>query len=423
MYDLIIIGAGASGMISAITAQRQGQRVLLIEKMSQAGRKLRITGKGRCNLTNTLPLKDFLKHCGSEPRFLYPSFNTFFSKDLVKFFEDLGVKTVEERGGRIFPESGKAQDVFLAMINELEDSDCRILKNTEVTSLIIEEGRVVGVKTKGNKDQIFKAPKIILAAGGESYPLTGSQGDGISLAKQVGHNIIPTIPSLVGLKLKYYNAERIHPCIIGFGVRNVNATLSLESGKKIAEEFGELTFREEGIEGPIILTLSRKVGRLLYNGEKVFLNIDFKPAIAEKELDAKLLRELDTRGKEDIRTLLRAFLPHELIYLLLDMTSFDPRKKSSFVSSQERKEILNFLKSCQFEIIGDFGYEQAIVTQGGVDLKEINPKTLESKLIPGLFFAGEVMDLDADTGGFNLQIAFSTGVLAAQDATKEEPQE
>ncbi|MFA7082369.1 MAG: NAD(P)/FAD-dependent oxidoreductase [Bacteroidales bacterium] len=420
MYDLIIIGAGASGLISAIVATRQGQRVLLIEKMSQAGRKLRITGKGRCNLTNTLPLKDFLKHCGSEPRFLYPSFNRFFTKDLVLFFGDLGVKTVEERGGRIFPQSGKAQDVFLAMINELEDSDCRILKDTEVTKLIVEDGKIVGVQTKGYKPQTFKASKVILAAGGESYPLTGSQGDGVRLAKEAGHNIIPTIPSLVGLKLKHYNGERIDPSIIGFGVRNVNATITLESGKKLCEEFGELTFRENGVEGPIIITLSRQIARLLSQGERLFLNIDFKTAIPEPELDEKLLSELNIRGKEDLRSVLRAFLPHELIYLAIYQTALDPRKKASFVNSQERKEILAFLKRCQFEIIGDFGYEQAIVTQGGVDLKEINPKTLESKLIKGLYFAGEVMDLDADTGGFNLQIAFSTGYLAGQIAEKED---
>jgi len=421
MYDLIIIGAGASGLISAIVASSSGEKVLLIEKMSQAGRKLRITGKGRCNLTNTLPLKEFLKHCGSEPRFLYPAFNLFFSKELINFFEQLGLKTVEERGGRIFPQSGKAQDVFLAMINEIEDSSCQVLKDTQVTSLMIENNRIVGVKaqsrTKGNKEYLAK--KVILAAGGESYPLTGSQGDGIRLAKAAGHNIIPTLPSLVGLKLKDYNQERIHPSIVGFGVRNVKATITFESGKKIAEDFGEITFRENGIEGPIILTLSRQIAKLISQKEKLQLSLDFKPAIEERELDEKLIREFNARGKEDIRTVLRGFLPHELIYLAIEKMNFNPRKQSSLITSQERKEILTFLKRCPFEIIGDFGYEQAIVTQGGVDLKEINPKTLESKLIKGLFFAGEVMDLDADTGGYNLQIAFSTGYLAAQKTPKE----
>lgn len=417
MFDLIIIGAGASGLISAIVASSSGQKVLLIEKMSQAGRKLRITGKGRCNITNTLPLKEFLKHCGSEPRFLYPAFNLFFSKELINFFDQLGLKTVEERGGRIFPQSGKAQDVFLALINEIEDSSCQVLKDTQVTSLMIEDNRIVGVKaqsrTKGNKEYLAK--KVILAAGGESYPLTGSQGDGIRLAKAAGHNIIPTLPSLVGLKLKDYDQERIHPSIVGFGVRNVKATITFESGKKIAEDFGEITFRENGIEGPIILTLSRQIAKLISQKEKLQLSLDFKPAIEERELDEKLIREFNARGKEDIRTVLRGFLPHELIYLAIEKMNFNPRKQSSLITSQERKEILTFLKRCPFEIIGDFGYEQAIVTQGGVDLKEINPKTLESKLIKGLFFAGEVMDLDADTGGYNLQIAFSTGYLAAQN--------
>lgn len=417
MFDLIIIGAGASGLISAIVASSSGQKVLLIEKMSQAGRKLRITGKGRCNITNTLPLKEFLKHCGSEPRFLYPAFNLFFSKELINFFDQLGLKTVEERGGRIFPQSGKAQDVFLALINEIEDSSCQVLKDTQVTSLMIEDNRIIGVKTqsrtKGNKEYLAK--KVILAAGGESYPLTGSQGDGIRLAKSAGHNIIPTLPSLVGLKLKDYDQERIHPSIVGFGVRNVKATITFESGKKIAEDFGEITFRENGIEGPIILTLSRQIAKLISQKEKLQLSLDFKPAIEERELDEKLIREFNARGKEDIRTVLRGFLPHELIYLAIEKMNFNPRKQSSLITSQERKEILTFLKRCPFEIIGDFGYEQAIVTQGGVDLKEINPKTLESKLIKGLFFAGEVMDLDADTGGYNLQIAFSTGYLAAQN--------
>ncbi len=425
MFDLIIIGAGASGLISAIVATRQGKKVLLIEKMSQAGRKLRITGKGRCNLTNTLPLKEFLKHCGSEPRFLYPSFNAFFTKDLVKFFEDLGVKTVEERGGRIFPQSGKAQDVFLALINELEDSSCTIYKDTEVTKLLLEDNKVIGVSTKsrakGYKD--YLASKVILAAGGESYPLTGSEGDGVRLAEGVGHNIIPTLPSLVGLRLDDFNSQRINPSIENFSVRNTKATITQKSGKKLCEEFGELTIGEDGVYGPIILTLSREIARRLSNKEKLTLLLDFKPAIEEKELDEKLLREFNLRGKEDIKTVLRGFLPHELIYLAIDKMNFDPRKKASLITSKERKEILTFLKRCPFEIIGDFGFDQAIVTQGGVDLKEINPKTLESKLIKGLFFAGEVMDLDADTGGFNLQIAFSTGVLAAQDAVKEAPQE
>lgn len=421
MFDLIIIGAGASGLISAIVASSQGQKVLLIEKMSQAGRKLRITGKGRCNLTNTLPLKEFLKHCGSESRFLYPAFNLFFSKELIEFFEQLGVKTIEERGGRIFPKSGKAQDIFLALINEIEDSNCTIYKDTEVTKLLIEDNKIVGVRTqsraKGNKE--YFANKVILASGGESYPLTGSQGDGIRLAKEAGHNIIPTLPSLVGLKLKDYDAERIHPSIVGFGVRNVKATITYQSGKKIAEDFGEITFRENGIEGPIILTLSRQIAKLLAQKERLHLSIDFKPAIEEKELDEKLIREFNLRGKEDIRTVLRAFLPHELIYLAIEKMNFNPKKQSSLITSQERKEILTFLKHCPFEITGDFGFEQAIVTQGGVDLKEINPKTLESKLIKGLFFAGEVMDLDADTGGYNLQIAFSTGYLAAQKTPQE----
>lgn len=407
MYDIIIIGAGASGLMAAIQSSRQGKKVLLIEKMSQAGRKLRISGKGRCNLTNTLPLKDFLKHCGSEPRFLYPAFTKFFSKELMSFFEGLGVELVEERGGRIYPRSGKAQDIFLAMINELEDSDCQIIKNTRVTKLLVKNQEIVGVRTESGKE--YLSNKVILAAGGESYPATGSEGDGIILAEEAGHNIIPTLPALVGLVVDYSFPN----AIVDFGVKNAKATITNQNDKKICEEFGELNFAEDGVYGPIILTISRIIARTLASGEKLNLILDFKPAIDEKQLDENIIRELNFRGKEDLKSVLRAFIPQNMITFALTKANLNGFKQASLVSAQERKQLLNFLKNCKFQIVGDFGFEEAIITQGGVDLKEINPKTLESKLIKGLFFAGEVMDLDADTGGFNLQIAFSTGYLAA----------
>lgn len=407
MYDLIIIGAGASGLVSAITAIKNNQKILLIEKMNQCGRKLRITGKGRCNLSNTLPLKEFLNHCGPEPRFLYPAFNKFFSKDLISLMEELGVETKIERGNRVFPKSDKAQDVFLGLINRIENSNASILKNSRVAEILLENNSVKGIKLSSGKE--YYAKKVILACGGESYPVTGSEGDGIKLAKGIGHDIIPTIPCLVGLKLNYSFPDNIQD----FSLRNVRAKVLNSNQKILFEEFGEMNFTSDGVYGPIILSLNRRVARRLYNNEKLTLSIDLKPAIDEAIMNENLIRELDNRGGEDISSCLRGFLPRNMIDLALKETNISPYKKSSFINSQERKSILKFLKDLRFEIIGDYGFDQAIITMGGVNLKEINPKTMESKLVRGLFFAGEVIDIDGDTGGFNLQIAFSTGHLAA----------
>lgn len=427
MFDTIIIGGGASGLVAAIFAIKNNEKVLLLEKMPQCGMKLRITGKGRCNITNTLPLKEFLTHCGSEPRFLFPAFSKFFNTELISFFEDLGLKTVIERGNRVFPASGKAQDVFLALINFLEDNDCTIIKNTRVTNLILKENKVIGVETKHNDNKSsnknsssknFYAPKVILASGGQSYPNTGSDGDGIKLAKSVGHTIIDTYPSLVGLRLLHYNANDIYPRLINFETKNVEAVVKNNQGKIIAKEFGDITFREDHIDGPIILTLSRQVAQIL-GKEKLYLELDFKPAIEQNTLDTKLQSELNQRGRESIESTLRAFLPLELIYLLKSKTRINFSKPSSQINKEERKEILNLIKNMSFEIVDSMGFQRAVVTKGGVSLKEVNPKTLESKLINGLFFCGEVLDLDADTGGYNLQIAFSTGHLAAQKHFQE----
>lgn len=422
MYDTIIIGGGASGLVAAIAAIKNNEKVLLLEKMPQCGLKLRITGKGRCNITNTLPLKEFLTHCGSEPRFLYPSFSKFFNKELMSFFEELGLNVVIERGNRVFPSSGKAQDVFLSLIKFLEDNDCTILKNTRVTNLINKEDKIIGVETKpfGDKSsnnktstKNFYASKVILASGGQSYPSTGSDGDGIKLAKSVGHKIEDTFPSLVGLRLLHFNADVIYPRLINFETKNVGAVVKNSQGKIIAKEFGDIIFREDHIDGPIILTISRQIAHLL-GKEKLYLELDLKPAIEHITLDNKLQTELNQRGRESIESTLRAFLPLEMIYLIKSKTKINFSKPSSQINKEERKEILSLLKNLSFEIVDSMGFQRAVVTKGGISLKEVNPKTLESKLINGLFFCGEVLDLDADTGGYNLQIAFSTGYLAAQ---------
>lgn len=413
MYDLIIIGSGASGLIAAITASRNNLKVLLIEKMNQCGRKLRITGKGRCNLTNTLPLDEFLTHCNNPDNFLLPAFSQFFSKDLISFMEELGVETKVERGSRVFPKSDKALDVFLGMMNEIENSNIDLIKNSRVEKIIIKDKQAKGVKLSNSKE--YFADNILLAAGGESYPLTGSQGDGIRLAKDSGHKIIPTIPGLVGLILDF----RFTKQETDFGLRNIKAKVLDSKGETLCEELGEMNFASDGVYGPIILSLNRRIARKIHNKEKLTLSIDLKPALSSEKLNNKLISELDQRAYETIASSLRAFLPKNLIDLALDITKISSSKKSSMINPKERESIIRFLKDLRFEIIGDFGYEEAIITIGGVDVKEIDSNTMESKIVKGLYFAGEVMDLDADTGGYNLQIAFSTGYLAAKTISEK----
>lgn len=400
---VIIVGAGAAGMMAAIKCAEHGQQVMLIEKMDQAGRKLRITGKGRCNLTNTAPLKDFLEHVGSDSRFLRNSFSRFFNQELIDFFEHHGVPLVVERGNRVFPKSGRSLDIFLAMIQTIEKNPLiKVMKNTRVEELLIEEGRVKGVRFENG--QCLCASKIIIATGGKSYPLTGSTGDGYELARQAGHTVVEPIPSLVALTTH----EAIPQELVGFALKNV----ALKVGNRTL--FGEMTFVEDGVAGPIVLSISRIISRQLHESGSVNLQLDFKPAIDAAELDKRLIRDLDANGSRLFNDALRLWLPAELVSLTLQRTKIEKFKRLNQINGQERKRLLQFLKGMSLTITGTHGWEEAIVTQGGVGLKEINPKTMESKLMPGLFFAGEILDLDADTGGYNLQIAFSTAVAAAQ---------
>jgi len=400
---VIIVGAGAAGMMSAIKCAEQGQQVTLIEKMDQAGRKLRITGKGRCNLTNTAPLKEFLDHVGSDSRFLRNSFSRFFNQELMDFFEDHGVPLVVERGNRVFPRSGKSLDIFLAMIQAIEKNPLiKVMKNTRVKELLIEEGRAKGVRFEN--DQCLYASKIIIATGGKSYPLTGSTGDGYAFARQAGHTIVEPIPSLVALSTQ----ESIPQELVGFSLKNV----ALNVGNKSL--FGEMTFVEDGIAGPIVLSASRIISRQLHEKGSVEIQLDYKPAIETSELDKRLIRDLDANGSRLFHDALRLWLPAELVSLALQRTKIEKFKRLNQINGQERKRLLQFLKGMPLTVDATHGWEEAIVTQGGVCLKEVNPKTMESRFLPGLFFAGEILDLDADTGGYNLQIAFSTAVAAAQ---------
>lgn len=402
-------------MMAAITAAQQGKRVLLLEKMEQPGRKLRITGKGRCNLTNTAVLKDFLTHVGSDNRFMRNSFALFFNTQLMEFFENHGVPLVVERGSRVYPQSGKSLDIFLALINTIEnDPRIEVRKSSPVDKLVLFEGRVNGVLLKSG--QIVHARKVVVATGGKSYPSTGSTGDGYNFAAQAGHTVIPCHPSLVPLICD----EEMPQELIGFTLKNVGLSVTLANGKKLSDHFGELTFTEDGIGGPITLSASRMVADHIAANETLIAHIDLKPAVESEQLDKRLIADLNSNGNRLLHDALRMWLPAELIPLFFMRNKIERYKRLNQINGNERKQILRFLKDLTLTITATHGWEEAIVTQGGVCLKEINPKTMESKLVPGLFFAGEVLDLDADTGGYNLQLAFSTGYAAGLGEPKTE---
>lgn len=410
-YDLVIIGGGASGLMAAIAAAEKQQKILLVEKMEQAGRKLRITGKGRCNLTNTSPIKEFISHIGSDGRFMRNAFSMFFNNELMQFFEEKGVELNIERGSRVFPKSGKALDIFLALINTIErNKNITILKNTSATDLIVSPNGIAGVTINNGKNIDIAAPKVILATGGKSYPLTGSTGDGYSLAKNAGHTIVDPIPSLVPLVCQ----EAIPDELVGFTLKNVSLTISDANDKKICNFFGEMTFTDNGIGGPIVLSASRIISRRLQAGEQLRATLDLKPALEHEVLDKKLIRELDENGSRILKDALRLWLPAEMIPLALQTMTIEHYKRLNQVSANDRKKIMRMLKAMPFTIVGTRGFDEAIVTQGGVSLKEVNPKTMESKLVKNLYITGELLDLDADTGGYNLQIAFSTGYAAGK---------
>ena len=404
---VIVIGAGASGLFAAYTAATRGKKVVLLEKMHQPGLKLRITGKGRCNVTNVSELRDFLSHCGSEPRFLYPALQRFFHKELMFFFENRGVPLIMERGNRVYPQSGKSLDVFLALVQAVEETSTVIRKNTIVSEILVQDRCVQGVRLSNG--ETIPCEKIILAAGGQSYPQTGSNGDGVELARKLGHHIVPCYPSLVGFEVE----EELPKDLMNFTLKNVEATISIaETGKKITSEFGELMFSEQGIEGPVMLTLSRRISSLAAR-TPLRLSIDFKPALDEDTWEKKCIRDCQAYEGQSVSSLLRHWVPKPIAaYMACRLPASMIFKSSEKINSGERKHLKRVIRQLDFHLTKPFGWDRAIVTQGGVDLKEIVPQTLESKLIHGLWFSGEVMDLDADTGGYNLQIAFSTGYLA-----------
>ena len=406
--DVIVVGGGAAGLMAAGQAANHGARTMLLEKMDEPGRKIFITGKFRCNLTNTAPIPDFIQHFGKEGRFLRQAFHRYFSDDLILFFQNRGVPTIIERGGRVFPKSGQSKDVVQALVSWCKDSGVIIKTRAPVDQLFIKDGGIQGVRTLQTRRL---ANRVIIACGGASYPGTGSTGDGFSLARSVGHKIVPIRPALVPLSTSGSVAQNLQ----GLSLRNVRVSV-FSDGILITKAFGEMLFTHFGVSGPIILTISKQVVDQLGLKKTVELSIDLKPALSMDKLNKRLLRDIDAHGKKHFQTYLKDLLPRKLIPTCIDQTRILGNKTCHQITSVERRTLRSWLKDFRLTVDGHRGFRQAIVTAGGVHTSEIDPRTMKSRIVDGLFFAGEVIDVDADTGGYNLQAAFSTGWLAGRSA-------
>ena len=413
-YDVIVVGAGVAGLIAAGRAAELGANVLVIEKMHRPGIKLLITGKGRCNITNSDDIEEFMKNIHPNGRFLKHAFYNFFSKDIIDLLNNYGLETIVERGGRVFPASNKSVDVLNALLSNATKYGSEFRYNCKVNNLLNNQDGVFGVEILENdqKKQIT-AKKVIICTGGNSYPATGSTGDGYILAKSVGHTIEPLFPALVPIVTKGNLTSQLQ----GLALKNVNATV-LVSDKKQTEAFGEILFTHFGLSGPIILTLSRFIVKELVNNNKIELSIDLKPALDNSKLDKRLLRDLNDYGKKQIDNIAKLWLPAKLIPVFIKTCGLDTAKKGHQITGIERSKIKSLMKDLRFEVTGHQPFKEAIITAGGITIKEIEPKTMQSKLVKNLYFAGEVIDVDANTGGYNLQIAYSTGWLAGESASK-----
>ena len=409
---IIIIGEGPAGLMAAGTAAETGADVLLLGKTDKVGKKLLITGNGRCNLTNTTGLREFIDRFGKGGKFLRQALTRFFNTDLMAFFESLGVPLVIESGQFVFTKSGKSRDVVDAITKWALNNGMTIRLDSAVKEILVEDKHVKGVRLDSGEQ--IGANAVILATGGASYPATGSQGDGFAMAKKTGHHIVPIRPTLVPLKTAGKTAQSLQ----GLSLADVNVRILID-GKRLCQKIGEILFTHFGLSGPTVLSLSKSAVDSLAEGKKVTASIDFKPELDEKKLDELLMQNLAKQGKAQIGTMLKKFLPSRLATAFCELTNVEPAKPCSQVSANERKKLRLLMKDFRLEIVGHLSFEQAIVTAGGVDTKQIDPRTMESKIIDGLYFAGEVIDIDADTGGFNLQAAFSTGSLAGHSAAEK----
>ena len=405
MSKVIIVGGGAAGMMAAYTAGMCGHEVTLLEKNEKLGKKIYITGKGRCNFTNACDETDFFKNVVSNPKFLFSALYTFNSDAMIDFVEMHGTKTKVERGNRAFPESDHASDITKALKNALDEFGVKILLNTEVSTILTDGDSVYGVSLK-DKTQL-NADHVVVCTGGLSYQTTGSTGDGLRWAKKIGLNVTETRPALVPLNVK----EDYVMSMQGLSLKNVN--LSIYNGKKkLYDNFGEMLFTHFGISGPLVLSASSLIGKTLQKEGKLEAFIDLKPALSIDELDARILRDFNENMNKHLSSVLRGLLPASMVPVFIELLNIDDSRQINSITKEERYEILRLLKHFPFTIVGLRDYKEAIVTQGGVSVKDIDPSTMKCKNINGLSFAGEVLDLDAFTGGFNLQIAWSTGYLA-----------
>lgn len=441
---VVIVGGGPAGMMAGISAARSGNEVVILEKMNMFGKKLLITGKGRCNITSSLDMSEFIQNIPGNGRFLFSCFEQFTNKDIIDFMEKHGVKVKEERGNRIFPVSDKSVDVLNAFLSELRKLNVKLITNAKVERIVTAKienesnsREVIGVEyVKDGNKFTEKADKIILATGGNSYQATGSTGDGYKIAKELGHTITDIVPSLVPVEAnnirnieqnnkyvyesKYTNSLELCKALQGLSLKNVQIKFEdIDKNKVIYEDFGEMIFTHFGVSGPTILSGSahllryKNVKELLKSG-KVVLRIDLKPALSLEKLDSRVLRDFEKEKNKCFKNSLDELLPQKLIEPVITLSGIDGDKKVNEITRQERAILVNLLKNFTV-VVSDFRpINEAIVTSGGVSIKEINPKTMESKLVNGLFFAGEIIDVDAYTGGFNLQIAYSTGFVAGR---------
>ena len=412
MPKVVVIGGGPAGMMAAITAAENGNEVLIIEKMPSFGRKLLITGKGRCNITSSLYMSEFIKNTPGNGRFLYSAFQNYTNTDIIEFLRKQGLEVKEERGNRIFPVTDKSLDVLKCFTQRIDELKIQYKLNTTVEKILTQNEEVVAVRTDR---EMIKTDKVILATGGKSYPLTGSTGDGYKIAKALGHTIVPIKPSLVPLEV--YEKDECKK-IQGLSLRNVGIRIiDTDKKKTIYEDFGEMIFTHFGISGPTILSGSahlvkyKDIDYLLRN-KYINVSIDLKPALLEEQLDDRILRDFKEFKNKQFKHSLDKLLPQKIIPLIIELSKIDENKRVNEVTREERKTLIQLLKNFTITIKGFRPVEEAIITCGGIDTKEINPKTMESKLIKGLYFAGEIIDVDSYTGGFNLQIAYSTGYTA-----------
>ena len=418
---VIVVGGGPAGLISAIESAKNGNEVIVLEKMSSFGKKLKITGKGRCNITSSLPMSDFISNVPCNGKFLYSAFQNFTNDDIISLLEQEGVNVKKERGNRIFPVSDKAEDVLNALLRTCKKYNVNLRLNQNVKELLVHNGQVIGVKVidmQNNKQDEIKAEKVILATGGRSYSVTGSTGDGYVMAEKIGHNIIPIKPSLV--PLESFNKDICKMCQ-GLSLKNAEIKLIDEENKKVIyEDFGEMLFTHFGVSGPVILSASSHLlhyvdikNKLL--NKNIVLLIDLKPALDMEKLDDRILRDFSELKNKQFKNSLDKLLPQKIIQAIIEMSNIDAEKRVNEITKEERKRLISSIKQFKIYISGFRDIEEAIITSGGIDTKQINPKTMESKLIKGLYFAGEVIDVDAYTGGFNLQIAYSTGATAGRN--------